>query len=64
VAQGSVAMLAGIQRGDVITKANDQAIQSAHDLEAFLQSKKPQTRIKLEVIKKGKPTLIEIDLLS
>jgi len=64
VAQGSVAMLAGIQRGDVITKANDQAIQSAHDLEAFLQSKKPQTRIKLEVIKKGKPTLIEIELLS
>ena len=64
VAQGSVAMLAGIQRGNVITKANDQAIQSAHDLEAFLQSTKPQTRIKLEVIKKGKPTLIEIDLLS
>jgi C-terminal processing protease CtpA/Prc len=64
VAQGSVAMLAGIQRGDVITKANDQAIQSAHDLEAFLRSTKPQTRIKLEVIKKGKTTLIEIDLLS
>lgn len=64
VAQGSVAMLAGIQRGDVITKANDQAIQSAHDLEAFLQSTKPQTRIKLEVIKKGKPTLIVIDLPS
>jgi uncharacterized protein len=62
VALGSVAMVAGIQRGDVITKANDQAIQSAHDLETFLQSTKPQTRIKLEVIKKGKPTLIVIDL--
>lgn len=62
VAQGSVAMVAGIQRGDVITKANDQAIQSAHDLEVFLQSIKPQTRIKLEVIKKGKPTIIAIDL--
>ena len=62
VAKGSVAMDAGMQRGDVITKANDQAIQSAHELEAFVQSKKPETRIKLEVIKKGKPTIIVIDL--
>ena len=57
-------MDAGIQRGDVITKANDQAIQSAHDLEALIQSKKPETRIKLEVIKKGKPTTVVIDLPS
>ncbi|HEX9274603.1 MAG TPA: PDZ domain-containing protein, partial [Candidatus Binatia bacterium] len=64
VAQGSVAMVAGIQRGDVITKANDQAIQSTHDLEALVQSKKTEPRIKLEVIKKGKSTLIVIDLPS
>jgi bifunctional DNase/RNase len=64
VVPGSAAMSAGMERGDVITKANDEAIQSAHDLEAFLQSAKPQTRIQLEVIKKGKPTLIEVELLS
>ena len=64
VAKGSAAMDAGIQRGDVITKANDHAIQSAHELEALVQSKKPETRIKLEVIKKGKPTVIVIDLPS
>ena len=64
VAKGSVAMDAGIQRGDVITKANDQTIQSTHELEALVQPKKPETRIKLEVIKKGKPTIIVIDLPS
>jgi len=62
VTKGGAAMDAGMQRGDVITKANDQAIQSAHELEALVQSKKPETRIKLEVIKKGKPTIIVIDL--
>lgn len=64
VAKGSAAMDAGIQRGDIITKANDQTIQSTHELEAVVQSKKPETRIKLEVIKKGKPTVIVIDLPS
>jgi bifunctional DNase/RNase len=64
VAKGSAAMDAGMQRGDVITKANDQAIQSAHELEALVQSKKPETRIKLEVTKKGKPTIVVIDLPS
>jgi S1-C subfamily serine protease len=64
VAKGSAAMDAGIQRGDIITKANDQTIQSTQEFEAWVQSKKPETRIKLEVIKKGKPTIIVIDLPS
>ena len=64
VAKGSAAMVAGMQRGDVITKADDQVIQSAHELEAFVQSRKAETQIKLEVTKKGKPTLIMIDLPS
>lgn len=64
VAPGSVAMAAGIQRGDVITKANDQAISSIHELEAFVRSMRPAARVKLDVIKKGKPTTIMIDLPS
>jgi S1-C subfamily serine protease len=64
VAHGSLAMVAGIQRGDLITKANDQAIQSVQELEAFVQAAKPETRVKLEVIKKGKSTTIVIDLPS
>jgi bifunctional DNase/RNase len=64
VAPGSAAMAAGIQRGDIITKANDQAIQSAQELETFVRSTKPAARVKLEITKKGKPTVIVVDLPS
>jgi bifunctional DNase/RNase len=64
VANGSAAMNAGIQRGDVITRANDQPVQSVHELETLVQSRKAEARIKLEVIKKGKPTILMIDLPS
>jgi bifunctional DNase/RNase len=55
---------AGIQRGDIIAKANDQSIGSASDLEAGLQNAKPASQLRLEVIKKGKPITIVIDLPS
>jgi uncharacterized protein len=64
VTLGSTAMKAGIQRGDIITKANEQTIQSVSDLESLIQSAKSPTQIKLEVIKKGKPTTIVVDLPS
>jgi bifunctional DNase/RNase len=64
VAPGSVAMAAGIQRGDIITKANDQTISSVHELEAFVRSMRPAARVRLDIIKKGKPTSIVIDLPS
>jgi uncharacterized protein len=64
VAPGNPAANAGIQRGDIITKANDKTIQSVNDLDTFLQNAKPSEPIKLEVIKKGKPTTIVIDLPS
>jgi bifunctional DNase/RNase len=62
VAPGSAAMAAGIQRGDIITKADDHVIPSIHELEAFVRSTKPGARVKLEIIKKGKPTTLAIDL--
>jgi S1-C subfamily serine protease len=64
VALGSNAMKAGVQRGDIIIKANEQTIQSAGDLDTLIQSMKPASQIKLEVIKKGKPTMIVVDLSS
>jgi uncharacterized protein len=64
VALGSVAMKAGLQRGDIITKANEQIISSANDLESLIQSAKAPAQLKLEVIKKGKPTTLVIDLPS
>lgn len=64
VALGSSAMKAGLQRGDIITKAKEQTVSSINDLESLIQSAKPRSQIKLEVIKKGKPTTIVIDLPS
>jgi uncharacterized protein len=64
VVPGNLAANAGIQRGDIITKANEKTIQSVSDLDAILQNLKPSEQIKLEVIKKGKPTIVVIDLPS
>jgi len=64
VASGSLAMVAGIEPGDVLTKANNQVIRSTKDLEAFLASIKPPAQIKFEAIKKGKPIVVAIDLPS
>lgn len=64
VALGSLAMKAGLQRGDIITKANEQAIATLHDFDTVVQSAKPPTQLRLEIIKKGKPTNLVIDLPS
>lgn len=62
VAPGSPAANAGLQRGDILLKANDQALQSAADLDAALEAVKAPARIRLEVIREGKPIVIAVDL--
>lgn len=62
VESGSIAMKAGIESGDIITKANDKTIVSAGDLDSAVQAVKAPAQLKLEVIKKGKPTTVVIDL--
>ena len=64
VIQGSAAMSAGLQRGDIITRANQKPIHSTSDFEALLRATKPPAKIELEVIKKGRSTTIVIDLPS
>ena len=64
VALGSLAIVAGLEPGDVITKANDQVIESTKDLETFLETIKPPAQIKFEAIKKGKLIVVAIDLPS
>ena len=63
VATGGLATKAGLQRGDIIIKANDQAVSSTIELESVIQAAKT-SQLKLEVIKKGKPTTLVIDLPS
>jgi bifunctional DNase/RNase len=61
---GGAAMKAGIQRGDIIVKVNDQSVTSAKELESMIQTAKPSAQVRLEIIKKGKPTTVVIDLPS
>jgi S1-C subfamily serine protease len=53
VALGSLSMKAGLQRGDIITKANEQAIATLHEFDTVVQSAKPATQLRLEIIKKA-----------
>ena len=64
VAGGSIAAGAGIQRGDIVTRAGEKEIHKVADLEALLQvyKGKEARRLKLEIIRKGRPTTVVIDL--
>jgi serine protease Do len=64
VEAGSPAALAGIQSGDIITKANDSAIKSTSDLEHMIRTTKAPAKIKLEIMKKGKPSTVQLELRS
>jgi len=62
VVTGSAAMKADIQRGDIITKLNDQPIPNTAALETILQAINTPGRVKIELIRKGKPTTVVVDL--
>jgi hypothetical protein len=64
VIPGGSAMTAGIRRGDIIAKVNEKPVNTTNDLEASLRAVKLPGQIKLEVIKKGKATIVMIDLPS
>lgn len=63
---GSVAEGAGIQRGDIVTRADEKEIHKVADLETFIESAaaKGPGRIRLEIIRKGKATTVTLDLPS
>ena len=61
---GSPAFEAGIQRGDIILKANDRPINKVADLEPFFKNGKKSGQLRLEILRKGKPTTVLWDLPS
>ncbi|MDH3442591.1 MAG: DUF151 domain-containing protein, partial [Deltaproteobacteria bacterium] len=61
---GGPAAAVGIQRGDIITKANNTPIKTRADFERMIRSLKSPAQIKLEITKKGKSTIVVIDLPS
>lgn len=56
------AMQAGLSRGDIITKVDARPVSSADELEAAIRAAHLPGKITLDVIKKGKPTTLVIDL--
>lgn len=58
----SPALEAGLQRGDIILKVNDRTIQKVGDLESFFQGGRKTGQLKMEVLKKGKPVTLVVDL--
>lgn len=61
---GSPGFDAGIQRGDIIFKTNDRPINKVADLESFLKTAKRPGQVRVEVLRKGKPTTLLWDVPS
>ncbi len=60
VHQGTGAEKAGLTSGDVIKSVDDKPIKSTNELIKEIQKKKVGQKIKLSVVREGKPTTIEI----
>jgi Do/DeqQ family serine protease len=55
---------AGLASGDIIKSVDDKAIKNANELVKEVQKKKVGQKIKLNIIRDGKPTTIEVTLTS
>ena len=60
VHQGTGAEKAGLASGDVIKSVDDKAIKNTNELIKEIQKKKVGQKVKLSVVREGKPTTIEI----
>ena len=59
---GSAASEAGVQRGDIILKANNRPVQKAAELEAFLEDASKSSPLKIELLRKGKTVALDLPL--
>jgi S1-C subfamily serine protease len=53
---------AGVKEGDIVTKINDQTIDSLHPLDAVLSQFSPNDSITLTVLRDGKTLTIQVTL--
>jgi len=59
---GSAAAEAGVQRGDIILRANNKPLQKTADLEALLEGTSKASPLKIELLRKGKTVALELPL--
>jgi S1-C subfamily serine protease len=62
VVSGGAAVKAGLQRGDIITKLNDQPVATSAALQGIVQGLPKASRVNMEVMRKGKPQTIVVEL--
>lgn len=62
VAAGSAAERAGVQRGDVITSFNGQAVQDTNTLRNRVASTAPGTKATLTILRKGEERTLSVSL--
>jgi len=64
VNNGSAAQQAGLQRGDVITKVDDEIITGSESLVATVRGHRPGDKVTLTVVRRGKTHMIDVTLDS
>ncbi len=62
VVPGSPAAAAGLKAGDVVTAFDDQPVDGAKGLVAFVASRKPGDRVTLRVVRRWQPVVVAVEL--
>ena len=62
VSAGTPADKAGIKKGDVIRKLDGEIVKDNQDLQYKVASHKPDEKVKLEIIRDGKPMSLDVKL--
>jgi putative serine protease PepD len=64
VNNGSAAQQAGLQRGDVITKVDDDIITGSESLVATVRGHRPGDKVTLTVVRQGRTRTVDVILDS
>lgn len=62
VDEGSNAAKAGIQKGDIITHVDDDAVNSTDEISQYIRTHRNQQTVRLQVLRNGKTEKIEVRL--
>jgi len=62
VAEGSPAESSGLRNGDIIVHFDGKLVDGTQRLFTLVRSSKPGSKVKLEIVRQGKPQTVEVEL--